>query len=258
MIFAEVKDHVGELMIHSFGNYLVQRLLEVCTDEQKMEVLSTITKEEFQLVTICLDTHGTRAVQKLLEHLTTPEQISRVMMALRPGTVILTKDVNGHHVIQNCLQHFSNEDTKYLLNAVSDHCVEIATDSSGCCVLQQCLGYAQGEPRERLFAEITSNAIVLAQDPYGNYVVQYLLGLKIPHVMAARSTRGQFEIDGLDALLIEAPPKQISSFASNRFGGASINKASEPSLSNCPCVDLCRGYCTELYEMGIAEDRSVQ
>ncbi|XP_042508694.1 putative pumilio homolog 8, chloroplastic [Macadamia integrifolia] len=117
IIFAEVKDHVGELMIHSFGNYLVQRLLEVCTDERKMEVLSTITKEEFQLVTICLDTHGTRAVQKLLEHLTTPEQISCVMMALRPGTVILTKDVNGHYVIQNCLQRFSNEDTKNVLGS---------------------------------------------------------------------------------------------------------------------------------------------
>ncbi|XP_043709057.1 pumilio homolog 12-like [Telopea speciosissima] len=185
MIFAEVKDHVGELMVHPFGNYLVQRLLEVCTEEQKMEVLCVITKKEFQLVTICLDIHGTRAVQKMLEHLTTPEQISCVMMALRPGTVILSKDVNGHHVIQNCLQRFSHEDNKYLLNTVADHSVEIATDSSGCCVLQLCVGHAQGESREHLFAEITANATVLARDPYGNYVVQYILGLKIPHVMAA-------------------------------------------------------------------------
>ncbi|KAJ4962609.1 hypothetical protein NE237_022548 [Protea cynaroides] len=185
MIFAEVKDHVGELMVHPFGNYLVQKLSEACTDEQKMEIVRTITNEEFQLVKICIDMHGTRAVQKLLEHLSTPEQISCVMLALRPGTVILTKDVNGHHVIQHCLQRFSNEDNKYLLNTVADNCIEIATDSSGCCVMQHCVAHAQGGPRERLLAEITANALVLAQDRYGNYVVQYILGLKIPHVMAA-------------------------------------------------------------------------
>ncbi|KAJ4967198.1 hypothetical protein NE237_019047 [Protea cynaroides] len=194
IIFAEVKDHVDELMVHPFGNYLVQRIFEVCTEEQKMEILCTITKEELQLVTICLDMHGTRAVQKLLEHLTTPEQISCVMLALRPGTVILSKDGNGHHVIQHCLQRFSNENNKYLLNTVADHCVDIATDSNGCCVLQHCVRHAQGEPRERLFSEITANALVLAQDPYGNYVVQYILGLKIPHVMAAvlRQLKGNY------------------------------------------------------------------
>ncbi|XP_043713189.1 putative pumilio homolog 8, chloroplastic [Telopea speciosissima] len=187
MIFAEVKDHVDELMVHPFGNYLVQKLSETCTEKQKMEIVHTITKEEFQLVTICLDMHGTRAVQKLLEHLDTSEQISSVLLALRPGTVILTKDVNGHHVIQHCLQRFSNEDNKYLMNTIADHCVEIATDSSGCCVMQHCVMQAQGDPREHLLAEIIANALVLAQDPYGNYVVQYILGLKIPHVLAAVS-----------------------------------------------------------------------
>ncbi|XP_042492994.1 putative pumilio homolog 8, chloroplastic [Macadamia integrifolia] len=187
MIFAEVKDHVDELMVHPFGNYLVQKLSEICTEEQKLEIVHTITKEEFQLVTICLNSHGTRAVQKLLEHLNTPEQISCLMLALRPGTVILTKDANGHHVIQHCLQRFSNEDNKYLMHTIADHCVEIATDSSGCCVMQHCLAHALGEPRERLLAEVTANALVLSQDPYGNYVVQYILGLKIPHVNAAVS-----------------------------------------------------------------------
>ncbi|XP_010277176.1 PREDICTED: pumilio homolog 12-like [Nelumbo nucifera] len=167
MIFSEVKDHANQLMVDPFGNYLVQKLIEVCNVEQRTEILHAVTREEFELVTICLNPYGTRAVQKLLEHLTTPQQISRVMSALRRGAVTLTNNTNGHH---------------YLLNAVADHSVEIATDRSGCCVLQQCLAHAKGEPRERLIAEITENALLLSQDPFGNYVVQYILDMHIPNV----------------------------------------------------------------------------
>lgn len=54
----------------------------------------------------------TRAVQKLLENLTTQEQVSLVSAAIAAGAVALTKDMNGHHVILHCLKHFSAEDNK--------------------------------------------------------------------------------------------------------------------------------------------------
>ncbi|KAK9270326.1 hypothetical protein L1049_025904 [Liquidambar formosana] len=184
MIFSEVIGHVGELMLDQFGNYLVQKLVEVCNEEQRTRILLSVTKNKFQLVSICLNMHGTRAVQKLLEHLTTPQQISLVMSALSPGAVALTKDMNGHHVIQHCLKHFSNEDNKYLLSEVANNSWGIATDKSGCCVLQSCVEHSQGEPRERLVAEIISNALLLAEDRYGNYVVQHIVGLRIPRVTA--------------------------------------------------------------------------
>ena len=49
-------------------------------------------------------------MQKLLEHLTTPEQVSIAMSALSPITVALTMDASGHHVIEHCLRLFSFED----------------------------------------------------------------------------------------------------------------------------------------------------
>lgn len=52
----------------------------------------------------------TRVMQKLLEYLTTPEQVSIAMSALWPVTVALTKDTSGHHVIQHCLKLFSCQD----------------------------------------------------------------------------------------------------------------------------------------------------
>ncbi|KAJ4962359.1 hypothetical protein NE237_022298 [Protea cynaroides] len=88
IIFAKVKDHANLLMVHPFGNYLVQRIFEACTEEQKMGILCTITKKELQLIPICLDMHGTCAIEKLFEHHITPEPISCVMLVLRQGTVI--------------------------------------------------------------------------------------------------------------------------------------------------------------------------
>ncbi|CAN0905547.1 Putative pumilio homolog 8, chloroplastic [Linum grandiflorum] len=183
--FVELKDHVGQLMLDQFGNYVVQRLLDVCSDKQRTEILMILTANETQLLRICLNPHGTRAIQKLLDHVTTSHQISIIMPTLSRAAVSLTKDMNGHHVIQHCLKSFSHNDNKYLLNKVADNCFEIATDKSGCCVLQVCVEYSRGETRDRLVSEIIGNALHLSQDCYGNYVVQNIVGLKVEKINAA-------------------------------------------------------------------------
>ncbi|XP_027368151.1 putative pumilio homolog 8, chloroplastic [Abrus precatorius] len=183
LVFLELIDHVIELMLDSSGNYVFQKLVEICTEEQRTHIILMLTKTNFQLVNICLDAHGTRAVQKLFEHVTTQEQRNLIMLALYPGVVALTKDTNGLHVIENCLKHFSLEDNKYILNIMANNCVDIATDKNGCCVMQRCVERVHGESKERLMAEIILNAFLLAENCYGNYVVQHLVTQKIPRVI---------------------------------------------------------------------------
>ncbi|XP_042494864.1 pumilio domain-containing protein C4G8.03c-like isoform X2 [Macadamia integrifolia] len=180
MIFDEIIVHVVELMMNPFGNYLMQKLLDVCTEEQKMQILLMATEEPGQLVKISLNTHGTRVVQKLIENLKTKQQISMVISALEPGFLDLINDLNGNHVVQRCLQCLSNEDNKFIFKAASKYCVDIATHRHGCCVLQRCIAHSTGEHREKLVAEISTNGLLLAQDSFGNYVVQFVLELKIP------------------------------------------------------------------------------
>lgn len=100
------------------------------------------------------------------------------MSALSPGAVALSKDLNGHRVIQYCLKNFSDEDNKYFLNVVANNCYQIALDKCGCCALKHCLDHSNGEARAHLFQEIIANALNLAKDQYGNYVVQHILELK--------------------------------------------------------------------------------
>ncbi|CAK7339071.1 unnamed protein product [Dovyalis caffra] len=179
-IFLEIIDHIVELMTDPFGNYLVQKLLEVCDEDHRMQILRAITRKAGELVRISCDMHGTRAVQKVIETLKTPEQFSMVVSALKPGIVALIKNMNGNHVAQRCLQYLMPEYSKFLYEATTANCIELATDRHGCCVLQKCLSHSEGEQRSRLVSEITSNALILAQDPFGNYVVQFVFELLLP------------------------------------------------------------------------------
>jgi hypothetical protein len=57
-IFLEIIDHIVELMTDPFGNYLVQKLLEVCDEDQRMQILRAITRKAGELVRISCDMHG--------------------------------------------------------------------------------------------------------------------------------------------------------------------------------------------------------
>lgn len=122
-----------------FGNYLCQKLMEYCTDAQRTMMVEQVANA---VIPISLNMHGTRAIQKMIEFLTLPEQIERTIQALSPNVVTLIKDINGNHVIQKCLHRLSSEDKQFIYDAVSENCVEVATHRHGCCVLQRCIDFS--------------------------------------------------------------------------------------------------------------------
>ncbi|KAF7306452.1 RNA-binding protein [Mycena indigotica] len=191
MIFRETFGHFADLMTDPFGNYLCQKLLEYSTDEQRGVICDSVAQD---LVNISLNMHGTRAVQKMIDFLSSRRQASldfrclsadarynaqihSIIVALSLHVVVLIKDLNGNHVIQKCLNKLTPEDNQFIYNAVAANCVEVATHRHGCCVLQRCIDHASDHQRIQLVNEITYNALTLVQDPYGNYVVQYILDL---------------------------------------------------------------------------------
>ncbi|KAK7385300.1 hypothetical protein VNO78_31016 [Psophocarpus tetragonolobus] len=180
IVFNGVIDDIVELMLDPFGNYLVQKLLDVSGEDERLQVVSMLTKEPGQLVKTSLNTHGTRVVQKLIATADSRKQIALLISSIQPGFLDLIKDLNGNHVIQRCLQYFSCKDNEFIFYAATKFCVDIATHQHGCCVLQRCIDYSTGKYQDKLVKEICRHGLLLAQDPFGNYVVQYIIEMENP------------------------------------------------------------------------------
>ncbi|XP_066357066.1 putative pumilio homolog 7, chloroplastic [Miscanthus floridulus] len=191
-IFEGIINHIADLMISSFGNYLVQKMLEVCDEGQRLRIILVLTQDPVkQLIAISLNTHGTRVVQRLIETVRSRDQIMLIISALQPNFMLLVNDPNGNHVIQKCLTNFGAEDNKFIFEGAAANCFNMAVHRHGCCVLQRCISNARGVYQANLIVEICARGFELAQDPFGNYVVQYVLELKIPSANAHLAS--QFE-----------------------------------------------------------------
>ncbi|KAK6455774.1 armadillo-type protein [Scheffersomyces xylosifermentans] len=172
MIFNEIYLKIIELMTDPFGNYLIQKLFENVSVDQRIILVKNASPE---FIRIALDPHGTRALQKLVECISTEEESQLIIGSLSPHIVSLSRDLNGNHVVQKCLQKLKPSENQFIFEAASLHCNEIATHRHGCCVLQRCLDHGNAEQRKQLSLKVAENATNLSLDPFGNYVVQYVL-----------------------------------------------------------------------------------
>lgn len=177
VIWLETNIHVIELMTDPFGNYLCQKLLEFCNDDERTVLFQNASKD---MVRIALNQHGTRALQKMIEFVSTPQQVQLIIEALRFRVVELIQDLNGNHVIQKCLNKLTPADAQFIFDAVGKNCIEVGTHRHGCCVLQRCIDHASGNQKQWLIQRITDHSRILVQDPFGNYVIQYIVDLNEP------------------------------------------------------------------------------
>lgn len=172
LIFEESLNHLPEMMVDPFGNYLFQKLLERVTETQRTSIVRRVSSN---LVPAALNLHGTRSVQKVVEVCGSREQLEVIVNALRDDAVRLCIDSNGNHVIQRALQHMRPVDNQFVFDAVAKECTTVGTHRHGCCVLQRCLDAANKEQKMAVIQQVENHAMKLMQDPYGNYVVQYVL-----------------------------------------------------------------------------------
>lgn len=216
LIFSEVIPHIGELMSDPFGNYLCQKLIEKAVQDQRTLIVKGCANN---LVSISKNMHGTRAVQRLIESLSTSEEFQHIRESLRGSVVGLIEDLNGNHVVQKCLHKMEPVDNQFIYDAVSRHCVQVATHRHGCCVFQRCIDHGTLEQKKQLVEQIKLMGLPLVQDPYGNYVVQYALDLDL--------------FPDLPGSLIETLQYEIYYLARQKFSSNVVEKCLKVGDSRC-------------------------
>lgn len=221
MIFEEIEEHFIELMTDPFGNYLCQKLMEICKPDIRSKMVDLLAPS---LADICFDSHGTRAVQRLIAILaqnnTQQAEQQVVVNALKQNLISLVRNLNGNHVVQACLHHMSSDTNKFIFDNVTANCVHVATHRHGCCVMQRCIDYGNAEQREILISEIVSKTFLLVQDPFGNYVIQYILDLKSDQILHdvfsllqgnfVKLSMGKFSSNVVEKCLMLLPPEAVA------------------------------------------------
>lgn len=175
IIYRQIQPEIYSLVMDLFGNYLIQKIFEYLLEEQRTCLIKRCAPRFDEIL---LNQHGTRALQKMIENVTTQEQVELIVNNLADHVVRLIKDLNGNHVIQKCLFKFSPEYCQFIIDGICLSVDEVATHRHGCCVLQKCLDRLNHEQFVKLGHEILKNGLSLMQDPFGNYVIQFLLPRK--------------------------------------------------------------------------------
>lgn len=216
LIFNETYLHAVELMTDPFGNYLIQKLFQNISNDQRLVMVKNLAPH---LVSTALDPHGTRALQKLIECISTPEEVQVLFNSFSGHEVLLCKDLNGNHVIQKCLEKLDPHSCQSIFYAATNNCMEIATHRHGCCVLQRCLDHGSPLQRRQLSYQVAKNMHTLSFDPFGNYVVQYVLTLALDEQISAE--------------ILKSVTKLIIPLSLHKFGSNVVEKMIKvPSLSS--------------------------
>ena len=164
-------ENILQLITDQFGNYLIQKIIIYLNEEQLFKILQIISKNFFE---ICINTYGTRVLQKIIECLKTPKLSNYFFQLIKPLVTPLLKELNGTFVVQK----FANIHKKYS-NEINEIIVEnspvLSTNRHGCCVIQYYLDIKDPIMTPNLLDKLVENCLLLIIDQFGNYVIQSIL-----------------------------------------------------------------------------------
>eukprot|EP01130_Rhizamoeba_saxonica_P001704 TRINITY_DN11568_c0_g1_i1.p1 TRINITY_DN11568_c0_g1~~TRINITY_DN11568_c0_g1_i1.p1 ORF type:complete len:458 (+),score=64.43 TRINITY_DN11568_c0_g1_i1:3-1376(+) len=172
LVFNEIIGRITQLMNDPFGNYLCQKVIEMCSEDQKTRIFRECAGT---LVTLSKSMHGTRPVQSLLDRLSTKEEAKIARDAFRGSIVGLIQNIHGNHVVQKCISRMEPNENQFLYDAVVCNFRVISSHKHGCCVIQRCIDNGTIEQNIAIVEEVVNNAEEIVLDQFGNYVVQYIL-----------------------------------------------------------------------------------
>lgn len=153
-----------------FGNYVIQKMIEYGTSLQR-SILTTVM--EGNIFRLSLQMYGCRVIQKAVEHISL-EQQSLIVAELEPRILECVRDSNGNHVVQRLIEKVPSDRLSFVAS-FQGNVYDLSRHPYGCRVLQRCLEHLPEEQTRTLVDELHQNAVDLMKDQFGNYVIQFLV-----------------------------------------------------------------------------------
>ena len=176
LLYPKLFENINELIIDPFGNYLVQSFLPYLNETQTYDLLNEISND---LNKICVNCHGTRVIQKLIDcNANSQNIILSLLNFIKPIFANLINDINACHIIKKILALNQIYFTFYIYELIKYNFFQIATHKHGCCAIQHIIANGDKHFTEMLIKYIIQNSSKLICHQYGNYLIVFLLKLK--------------------------------------------------------------------------------
>jgi hypothetical protein len=173
----KIKNNLLEIICDQFGNYVVQKYVESCSD--KIIISQILEKLRPKLFQISINSYGTRGFQRLLDFISTEADFAIVKEFLVKNVYNLIQDVNGNHVIQKILQIYPQDKNSFIIKEIIQNIIETCQLKQGGCIFTKSLEKANDENKKEMIIKILNNIDKIVNDEHGNFIIQHILNLKI-------------------------------------------------------------------------------
>ena len=173
----KMKLRLKKLSIDSFGNYLIQKLLELISDDLVIEFFNNVVCPSF--MEIALNPHGSRVIQKLISRIYMNQNIMNIFNQLLQSSMLeIFLNQCSTYIIITYITYIKYPNNQIIYSFIVQNIYYIATHKHSCCTLQKCLEEGNNIQRQEILMSLAYISNQLFADQFGNYAIQYALSLK--------------------------------------------------------------------------------
>ena len=173
----KMKLRLKKLSIDSFGNYLIQKLLELISDDLVIEFFNNVVCPSF--MEIALNPHGSRVIQKLISRIYMNQVIMNIFNQLLQSSMLeIFLNQCSTYIIITYITYIKYPNNQIIYSFIVQNIYYIATHKHSCCTLQKCLEEGNNIQRQEILMSLAYISNQLFADQFGNYAIQYALSLK--------------------------------------------------------------------------------
>lgn len=148
------------------GNFVVQKLFDIGTQEQKKKLAERLQPE---VASLSKDNYGCRVVQKAIGAVSKDLQVM-LASSLQSNVTECITNMHGNHVVQKCIEQMPPDSVSFIIHAVQADTAALASHIYGCRVIQRLLEHCASGQLTEMLDRILSNIEVLSKNQFGNYV----------------------------------------------------------------------------------------
>ena len=161
-----------ELCNDLFGNYFIQTIIPKLNNNNMISFTNLVNNN---LLELCLNPHGTRVVQVLIENIKDKKNNLLLIFTNCLANIMdkLINDLNGSFV----LMHYAKEinDNEIIYNFLNNNIIEISTKPYACSALQKLIDLGTSNQKYRLINNIINITNYLMGTKCGLYVLQFIM-----------------------------------------------------------------------------------